>query len=79
MMRKQTYSQQVIKVDKWQMYLKIKQFSEDGFSERNIAKQLGISRTTVTKYLKKDAEEMSVWMASTKNRKKKLDAIRQRY
>jgi len=55
------------------MYLKIKQLSEDGFSERKIAKRLGLSRTTVTKYLKKDAEEMSVWMASTKRRKKKLD------
>ena len=56
------------------MYLKIKQLREAGFSERKIVKQLSISRTTVTKYLKKDLEEMSVWMASTKHRQRKLDA-----
>lgn len=55
------------------MYSKIKQLNEDGFSERKIAKRLGVSRTTVTKYLKKDAEEMSVWLAATKQRKRKLD------
>lgn len=55
------------------MYLKIKQLNESGYSERKIAKQLGISRTTVTKYLKQDPNEMMVWLASTKSRTKKLD------
>lgn len=55
------------------MYMKIKQLRETGYSERKIAKYLGISRTTVTKYLKKNPEELTIWLASTKSRTKKLD------
>ena len=55
------------------MYLKIKQLREVGCSESKIAKKWGITRTTVMQYLKKDPEEMSVWMASMKHRKRKLD------
>lgn len=61
------------KVEKWHMYMQIKQLHEVGYSERKIAKHLGISRTTVTKYLKKGPEEMAVWLASTKSRARKLD------
>ena len=55
------------------MYMKIKQLRELKYSDRKIATQLGISRTTVTKYLKKNPEEVALWLASTKSRTKKLD------
>ena len=55
------------------MYMKIKQLRELKYSERKIATQLGIFRTTVTKYLKKNPEEVALWLASTKSRTKKLD------
>ncbi|WP_412101716.1 helix-turn-helix domain-containing protein [Heyndrickxia coagulans] len=38
-----------VKVDKWEMYMKIKQLKEQGFKIRRIARKLGISRTTVYK------------------------------
>ena len=53
--------------------MKIKQLRELKYSERKIATKLGISRTTVTKYLKKNPEEVALWLASTKSRTKKLD------
>ncbi|MFD1608407.1 helix-turn-helix domain-containing protein, partial [Oceanobacillus luteolus] len=55
------------------MYMEIHQLKKQGFKVRGIARKLGISRTTVYKYLRKSPEEMSVWMASTKSRMKKLD------
>ncbi|MGM0122898.1 hypothetical protein IGI37_000264 [Enterococcus sp. AZ194] len=58
------------------MYAKIKQLSEGGISQRKISETLGISRNTVKRYLKMDSEEMSVWIASTKQRKQKLDIHR---
>ncbi|NCG68620.1 helix-turn-helix domain-containing protein, partial [Bacillus coagulans] len=54
-----------VKVDKWEMYMKIKQLKEQGFKIRRIARKLGISRTTVYKYLEKSPEEMALWEAST--------------
>ncbi|WP_343073203.1 helix-turn-helix domain-containing protein [Salicibibacter cibi] len=51
----------------------IYQLKQQGFKIRGIARKLGISRTTVYKYLEKSPEEMSEWMASTQTRKKKLD------
>ncbi|MDR4225658.1 helix-turn-helix domain-containing protein, partial [Heyndrickxia coagulans DSM 1 = ATCC 7050] len=63
-----------VKVDKWEMYMEIKQLKEQGFKIRRIARKLGISRTTVYKYLEKSPEEMALWEASTKTRTKKLDA-----
>ncbi len=60
-------------MDKWHIYIKIKQLRELKYSERKIATKLGISRTTVTKYLKKNPEEVALWLASTKRRTKKLD------
>lgn len=53
--------------------MEIQKLKKQGFRIRRIAKKLGISRTTVYKYLEKSPEEMSLWMASTKTRKKKLD------
>ena len=53
--------------------MEIYQLKQQGFKIRRIAKKLGISRTTVYKYLEKSPDEMSSWMASTKTRAKKLD------
>ncbi|MDY0404463.1 helix-turn-helix domain-containing protein [Virgibacillus sp. 179-BFC.A HS] len=61
-------------MEKWEVYMKIKQLKEQGFKIRRIARKLGISRNTVYKYLKKSPEEMAAWAASTKTRTKKLDA-----
>src|SRR5690606_22632353 len=55
------------------MYMQIYQLKNHGFKVRRIARKLGISRTTVYKYLEKSPEEMSEWMASTQSRAKKLD------
>jgi transposase len=55
------------------VYSKIKQLSEEGFSQRKIAKMLGISRNTVSGYFKRSSEEMATWLASTKQRKQILD------
>lgn len=57
----------------WKVYMEIYQLKQQGFKVRRIARKLGISRTTVYKYLEKSPEEMSAWIASTKTRYKKLD------
>ena len=53
--------------------MEIYQLKKQGFKIRRIAKKLGVSRTTVYKYLSRSPEEMSEWMASTSTRTKKLD------
>lgn len=53
--------------------MNIQQLHTQGFKVSQIANKLGISRTTVYGYLRKSPEEMLVWVASTKERKKKLD------
>lgn len=53
--------------------MEIYQLKQQGFKIRRIAKKLGISRTTVYKYLEKSPSEMSEWMASSQTRTKKLD------
>ncbi|WEG14500.1 IS21 family transposase [Pullulanibacillus sp. KACC 23026] len=60
-------------MEKWKVYMEIYQLKQQGFKVRRIARKLGISRTTVYKYLELSPEEMSAWMASTKTRYKKLD------
>ncbi|GAA0496883.1 IS21 family transposase [Salinibacillus aidingensis] len=60
-------------MEKWKMYMEIYQLKQQGFKIRRIAKKLGLSRTTVYKYLEKSPEEMSEWMASTQRRRRKLD------
>lgn len=60
-------------MEKWELYMHIYQLKNQGFKIRRIARKLGISRTTVYKYLEKSPEEMSEWMASTQTRTKKLD------
>ena len=61
------------KVDKWEVYMEIYQLKQQGFKVRRIARKLGISRTTVYKYLEKSPQEIAEWMASIKTRTKKLD------
>jgi len=53
--------------------MEIHQLKKQGFKVRRIARKLGVSRTTIYKYLDRSPEEMSLWMASSKTRKKKLD------
>lgn len=53
--------------------MEIKQLMKQGFRKAQIARKLGISRTTVHDYLKREPEEMATWMASTRQRSKKLD------
>jgi transposase len=59
------------------MYMMIHQMSKQGFCVARIARKLQISRTTVYEYLKRDQEQLSIWMASCKKRKRKLDAYEQ--
>lgn len=53
--------------------MEIYQLKQQGFKVRRIARKLGISRTTVYKYLDKSPHEMAEWMAAVKTRAKKLD------
>lgn len=55
------------------IYTEIKQLKSEGFSNRQIAKKLKISRNTVSKYLEMKSEEMAIWLASIKTRSRKLD------
>lgn len=63
---------------KFMIYSKIKELEALGFSQRNIAKQLDISRNTVAKYSRKDVETFTTWLSSTKHRKQKLDEHKER-
>ena len=60
-------------MDKFEVYVKIRQLLEQGFSKTAIAKKLGISRPTLYRYLKKSPKEMAEWLDSTKTKPKKLD------
>src|SRR5690625_2771642 len=53
--------------------MEIKQLRKQGFRKAQIARKLGVSRTTVHDYLKREPEEMATWVASTRERSKKLD------
>jgi transposase len=55
------------------IYTEIRKLEKAGFSRRKIAKQLGVSRNTVSNYLEKNSEEMAIWLAGSKTRKRKLD------
>ena len=60
------------------MYMEIHQLLKQGFSKVKIAEKLGISRTTVYRYLKRNPEMMAKWVKKTKVRKKKLDPYKDR-
>lgn len=66
------------KVDKFEVYVNIRQLLEQGFSKTAIANKLGISRPTLYRYLKKSPREMADWIDSTKTRAKKLDPYKEK-
>ncbi|SER28119.1 Helix-turn-helix domain of resolvase, partial [Piscibacillus halophilus] len=51
-------------MEKWEVYIKIQQLLEQGFSKTKTADKLGISRGTLYNYLEKSPEEMALWVAS---------------
>src|SRR5699024_7490068 len=51
------------------MYMEIHQLLKQGFSKTKVAKKLGISRSTLYRYIKRDPEMMSEWMRNSKTRK----------
>jgi transposase len=51
----------------------IQQLLKQGFSKVKIAKKLGVSRTTVYRYLEKSPGEMNEWVDQLQSRRKKLD------
>lgn len=55
------------------MYMEIQQLLNQGFSTVKVAEKLGISRTTVYRYIKRNPETMSKWVEHIRTRKKKLD------
>ncbi|MBL5836668.1 helix-turn-helix domain-containing protein, partial [Heyndrickxia sporothermodurans] len=60
-------------MDKFEVYVDIRQLLKQGFSKAKIAKKLGISRPTLYRYLQKDPKEMADWVDSLQVRSKKLD------
>lgn len=60
-------------MDKWDLYMDVRQLNKQGFKISQIARKLGISRSTVYEYLNRAPDEMQVWLAGTKERAKKLD------
>ena len=65
------------KVDKFEVYMKIQQLLEQGFTKTAAAKKLGISRPTLYRYLKKSPKEMAEWIDASKTRAKKLDPYKE--
>src|SRR5690625_4594017 len=59
------------------MYMEIHQLIKKGFSKTKVAEKLGISRSTVHRYLKKNPSDMSKWVDSIQTRKKKLDEYKE--
>lgn len=56
----------------WNVYMAIQQLYEQGFKITQIARKVGVSRTTVYTYLNRTPQDMHVWLASTQERTKKL-------
>lgn len=54
----------------------ISQLNELCFSKSKIVKKVGLARGTLNSYLEKAPNKMSVWLASTKRRTRKLDKYR---
>ncbi|WP_067726509.1 IS21 family transposase [Oceanobacillus damuensis] len=64
-------------MDKWEMYMEIHQLIKKGFSKTKVAEKLGISRSTVHRYLKRKPSDMSEWVDSLQSRSKKLDPYKE--
>lgn len=63
---------------KFMVYSKIREMKAAGFSQRKIAKHLGVSRSTVAKYHQLTCQEFTAWLASTKHRSHKLEGHKER-
>jgi len=59
------------------MYMEIHQLIKKGFSKTKVAEKLGISRSTVHRYLKRNPSDMSEWVDSLQTRSKKLDPYKE--
>ncbi|MED3646344.1 helix-turn-helix domain-containing protein [Halalkalibacterium halodurans] len=55
-------------MDKWEMYMEIQQLIKKGFSKSKVAEKLGISRSTVYRYLEKTPSDMVEWVDSIQTR-----------
>lgn len=60
-------------MDKFGVYVEIRQLLKQGFSKAKMGKRLGISRLTLYRYLQKDPNEMADRIDSLQVRSKKLD------
>ncbi|CQR46242.1 Helix-turn-helix domain of resolvase [Paraliobacillus sp. PM-2] len=60
-------------MDKWQVYMEIEQLLRQGFSKTKVAEKLGVSRSTIYRYLERSPQEMAEWMVIIQTRGKKLD------
>ncbi|OIJ11333.1 transposase, partial [Anaerobacillus alkalilacustris] len=63
-------------MEKWLKYVEIKRMLEQGYSKAKVAEKFNISRGTLYKYLNMSPDEMSIWLASCKTRRKKLDVFK---
>ena len=61
----------------WVMYVDIHRLKSKGFSKSKIAKKLGISRPTVTKYLSMTLDEFEEDLKSRRCRTKKPDIYKE--
>lgn len=64
-------------MDKWDVYMDIHRMFKEGWNISKIARQLGIARNTVYKYLDMTPEEMAIWMAASAVKTKKLDPYKE--
>ena len=64
-------------IEGWNMYLEIQDLKKMHFNVSQISRRLGLSRTTVYKYLDMTLEEMEQVLESRKTRTKKLDKHRE--
>lgn len=64
-------------IEGWNMYLEIQDLKKMHFNVSQISRRLGLSRTTVYKYLDMTSEEMEQLLESRKTRTKKLDKHRE--
>lgn len=64
-------------MDKRGVYMTIQLLHRQGMKISQIARKVGVSRTTVYEYLKRSPEEMLEWLASCRERRKKLDPYKE--
>lgn len=57
--------------------MEIQQLLKQGFSKAKVAGKLGVSRTTVYRYLNSTPSDMSEWMVQLESRRKKLDPFKE--